>query len=154
MLDEERRSFVTSPVMIVLAGRNADLEPSIARGLGARVTDDATVEIVVSEWQWPNAVAALRRTGAAAVTFARPGDYVSYQMKGTAEVRPAMPADTAMADGYLEAIGRTLVELGLPPAVIAPWFVGRGPVVVRLRIEEIYVQTPGRMAGHALGALS
>ncbi|WP_181704893.1 hypothetical protein [Chthonobacter rhizosphaerae] len=154
MLDEERRSFVTSPVMIILAGRGADLQPSIGRGLGARVTGDDAVEIVVSEWQWPQAVADIRRTGAAAATFARPADYVSYQVKGAAAVRPAMPADTALADRYLEEIGRTLADLGLQPALVAPWFVGRGHVVVRLKILEIYVQTPGRTAGLALGGAS
>ncbi|MFC3225698.1 hypothetical protein ACFOGJ_00550 [Marinibaculum pumilum] len=151
-LDAERAAFVASPVMIVIGTCDAELRPEIGRGLGARIAADGIVEIVLSGWQWPATLDNLRRTGQAAATFARPSDYVAYQVKGSAALRPADAADLAHAERYMAAIDAELQGLGLPQAVIAPWLVCRDPAVLRLTPARVFVQTPGAQAGRPLDA--
>ncbi len=147
VLDAERRAFVAAPVMIVLGTRDRMLRPAIGRAVGARVVADDAIVLGVSAWQWPATVENLGANGMLAVTFARPEDYVSYQFKGRGTVREAVSGDVAAANRYIAAIGATLGGLGVPEAVMAPWFVTRDLVVVRFAVEEAFVQTPGPTAG-------
>lgn len=95
ILDDERRAFLVSPVMIIVAGCGADLRPSTARALGARLGEGDVVELVASRWQWPTLVEDVARRGGVAVTFVRPNDYATYQAKGRGRVRAAGPDDLA-----------------------------------------------------------
>ncbi len=103
-IDEALARFVTSPVMIMIGTRNGDKRPAIARGVGARLVDDTPLGIAVSAWQWPDTVANMRGNGRTAVTFARPADYVSYQITGMVSVREALPADLALVRDYCTAV--------------------------------------------------
>lgn len=150
ILDEERRAFFVSPVMIVVAACGAELRPSIARALGARLGDGDVVEIVVSRWQWPMLVDDVARRGDIAVTFVRPSDYVTYQAKGRGRVRAAAPDDLALAERYVGTVSATLSSLGVPASVMAPWLVPRDLVVITVAFEAVYVQTPGATAGSRL----
>jgi len=129
------------------------LLPQIARAVGA-IVDSAKsrIDLVVSGWQWPDTIANIRQNGRLSVTFARPSDYVSYQVKGRAAVKPASAAHRARAESYIGAMTATLVGNGLDRAVISPWLVDREPMVLRLAAEMIFVQTPGDKAGQMLGA--
>jgi hypothetical protein len=150
ILDDERRAFLVSPVMIVVAGCGADLRPSIARALGARLGAGDEVELVVSRWQWPTLVDDVAERGGVAVTFVRPNDYVTYQVKGRGRVRAAGPDDFALVERYVATVSATLSALGVPAPVMAPWLVPRDLVVIAVSVEEIYVQTPGAAAGSRL----
>lgn len=150
ILDEERRAFLVSPVMIVVASGGADLRPSIARALGARLGDGDVVELVVSRWQWPTLVDDVAQRGEVAATFVRPSDYVTYQAKGRGRVRAADPDDLALAERYVATVSATLSVLGVPASVMAPWLVPRDLVVITVAVEVVYVQTPGAAAGSRL----
>lgn len=150
ILDEERRAFFVSPVMIVVASCDADLRPSLGRAMGARLGHGDVVELVVSRWQWPALIDDIEHHGEVAVTFVRPSDYVAYQVKGRGRWRPAEPEDVALADRYIATVSVTLEELGVPAAVMAPWLTPREAVVVSVAIDAIYVQTPGATAGSRL----
>lgn len=149
-LDTELAAFVTSPVMIIIGTRDRDNRPEVGRGVGAKVTAGGAVEIVVSGWQWAGTVDNLRNGSAAAVTFARPSDYVTYQLKGPAALRSADTADLTLAEGYLAAIRTTLEGLGLPPAVVAQWCTSRDAAVIRIAVADLFEQTPGPRAGRRL----
>jgi hypothetical protein len=47
-----------------------------------------------------------------------------------------------------------LASLGVPRHLIAPWLTARDARVARLAVSEIYVQTPGPLAGMLAGARS
>jgi hypothetical protein len=154
-LDAELASFLASPVMIIIGTGDDDNRPDIARAVGARVaSDDGVVSIVLSAWQWPRTVANLRANGRAAVTFARPSDYVSYQIKGRATVHPASQDDRVNSSRYLADIRQVLAELGLEPRLVAPWLIERDLLAVTVEVASVYVQTPGPKAGRQVAMSS
>jgi hypothetical protein len=106
---------------------------------------------MVSAWQWPETVANARAHGRIAATFARPSDYVTYQVKGRVDlVAPPAPALHACALRYAARIAEALAELGQPSDRTAPWRSERDLVALRVRPEQVFVQTPGARAGSLL----
>jgi hypothetical protein len=154
VINAEFASFMESAVMIIVGTCDDALRPQIARAVGV-IVDRATggLDLIVSDWQWPETIANVRRNGRLAVTFARPSDYVSYQVKGRATVIPASAAHLACAARYVEAMTATLVGNGLDARVTVPWLVDREPAALRLAAEMIFVQTPGDKAGQRLEPL-
>lgn len=150
-IDAELAAFLESPVMIFL-GTGADGVPEIGRGLGALVEEGGeALHVMVSAWQWPETVANARAHGRITATFARPSDYVSYQVKGRVDlVAPPTPALHACALRYAARIAEALAELGQPPERTAPWRSDRDLFAIRIRPEQVFVQTPGSRAGSLL----
>lgn len=148
MLDAELAAFIESPVMQIVGTADAARRPGIARGVGAwRTNDRDTIELVLSAWQWPETVANIEANGRIAVTFSRPSDYVTYQIKGTATLRPANAAEIKRSAGYTVAIVSALMRNGLLPEIIAPWLTTSDAMVATIRLSSVYVQTPGAQAG-------
>jgi predicted pyridoxine 5'-phosphate oxidase superfamily flavin-nucleotide-binding protein len=120
MLDADLAAFIESPVMQIVGTADATRRPGIARGVGAwRARDPDTIDLVLSAWQWPETVANIEANGRIAVTFSRPSDYVTYQIKGTATLRPADDGEIERSAGYMVAIVSTLMRNGLLPEIIA-----------------------------------
>lgn len=150
-MDAELTAFLSSPVMIITGTCGDGNRPDIGRAVGASI-DGASgrIRLVLSSWQWPRTVVNLRTSGRVAVTFARPSDYVSYQVKGRATVHPADPSDLAQSDRYMAAIMEVLTGLGLDRRLALPWLSNREPVVINIDVDAVYVQTPGAKAGRQL----
>ena len=150
-IDAALATFLESPVMIIVGSCDDGLLPQVARAAGS-VVDRAKgrVDLIVSGWQWPQTIANVARNGQLAVTFARPADYVSYQLKGRAAIIPASAAHRQRAQYYIKAMTETFAGLGLDQAVAASWLVDLEPQVLRLAVETIFVQTPGEKAGSIL----
>ncbi|WP_084809130.1 hypothetical protein [Bradyrhizobium sp. NAS80.1] len=108
--------------------------------------------MILSSRLWAQTISNLDANGQAAVTFARPSDYVSYQLKGVARLRAAEDADLALSRRYRAGIVAVFSGLGLPSEFVQPWLIEEEPVVASLRVSEIYVQTPGPKAGTAVRA--
>jgi hypothetical protein len=151
-LDPALAAFMTSPVMIIIGSRDVSLQPAIGRGLGARIENEA-IEVVFSAWQWPATQANLRANGNAAITFSRPADYVTYQLKGRAVIRACVQSDLKCCERYSKDVTGVLRSLGLTPQLIAPLLSDRDLVVARMQVAEVYVQTPGPRAGEPLPAV-
>lgn len=149
VVDDELAEFVESAVMIIVGSVDAQGVPGIARGVGARVDRAADrLDLLVSAWQWPEAIAGISATGRLAATFTRPADYVSLQLKGAVEaVRPATTDEEARAAAYIAAVRAALVSLGLDSALARPWLTARALTTLRLRPEAAFIQTPGAQAG-------
>jgi hypothetical protein len=151
LIDAALAGFLESPVMIIVGSCDDGLLPQIARAAGSIVDRSlGRVDLIVSGWQWPQTITNVGRNGQLAVTFARPSDYVSYQLKGRAAVIPASAAHRQRAQHYIEAMVETFAGLGLDRAIAAPWLVDLEPQVLRLAVERIFVQTPGEKAGSIL----
>ncbi len=148
MIDEDLARFIESPVMQIIGTADTALRPEIGRGAGAWVSADRrSIHLVLSGWQWPATVINLRENGRAAVTFSRPADYVSYQIKGEATLRSAEPEEVERSGRYLVAMVSTLMRLGIAAEIIAPWLSNRNPLLVSIEASDIFLQTPGAKAG-------
>jgi hypothetical protein len=147
MIDVELAGFIEGQVMQVVGTAGASRKPEIGRGIGAWSDDLKTIELVVSAWQWPQTVANLRDNSRIALTLARPTDYVSYQIKGTATVREATAVEIERSSRYMVSIVSTLMRLGMTPEMIAPWLTNREPVLAIIEPTSVFVQTPGAKAG-------
>lgn len=150
-LDQDLANFMSSPVMIILGTTNDALQSEIGRAVAALVhPKEGKVELVLSAWQWPGTMSNVRANGRLSVTFARPSDYVSYQVKGRASVVPATDEHLARAAAYIDAVGTVLEELGLERDISAPWLFHRDLAALSLSVESVFVQTPGAKAGQML----
>jgi hypothetical protein len=150
-LSEVIKRFVVSPVMIIVGTRDEANRPSIGRAVGARIVDDENIELFFSAWQWPETRSNLAANGQAAITFSRPSDYVSYQLKGTACLRPAEERDMEESRRYQAEIYAVFNGLGQPAELVTPFIADRDLTVACLLVKEAYVQTPGPKAGTAAG---
>ncbi|NKN37554.1 hypothetical protein HFC70_14470 [Agrobacterium sp. a22-2] len=151
MFQEEIAHFVQSPVMQIIGTADDQRRPEIGRGAGGWVSmERGIVEMVVSAWQWPGTITNLRQNGRVAVTFSRPSDYESYQIKGDAILRPANAEEIERSSRYLVDIVSTLMRLGLSAEIISPWLSNRDPMLIAIQVSSIFVQTPGAKAGTRL----
>lgn len=152
-IENELANFLASPVMIIIGTSDTHGQSEIGRGAGAKVdADSGVIDLLFSGWQWPATVENLRANPRIAVTFARPNDYVSYQVKGRAALRDAGAEDIAISERYLTDMANVLVGLGMTRELVAPWLANREAVVARIHVDEIFVQTPGTEAGQKLGS--
>ena len=149
-LSAETSRFLVSPVTIVIASSDSERRPTVGRGLGIRVGSPTHLDVIFSRWQWPRVAADLAQTRRLAVTCARPSDYVTYQVKGNADLRAAHADDVAHATRYCQEIRAVLAGLGVAPSAVAQWTAIKDLAVAMLEVTEAYVQTPGPKAGTAL----
>jgi hypothetical protein len=151
-LDDRLLDFFNRPLMCIIAVADETGRPSAGRGVGFHLQENReTIDVIFSAWQWPRLEFCIRQTGRIAATFVSPSDYVSFQLKGAAGMRGTEPPDLDRADRFMTAATDELESLGVPRHLIAPWLTAREARVVRLVISEIYVQTPGPLAGMLAG---
>lgn len=149
-LPPEITAFLAEPVTLILATCGAGFCPDIARGVGVAVRD-GVVDVVVSRWQWPGAVANLDANGALALTASDPRSYRTFQLKGRAGLHPAGPADKALAERYRRRMLDLFASLSMAEDFAGKWLSLRDLVVARLWVAECFVQTPGPQAGRRVG---
>ncbi len=148
----ELARFITGPVLMTIATRDAANRPLIARGSGGHVSPDlARVDVAVSARLWPETIAHVRENGMFTVTFVQPADYRAFQVKGRAEVRPATPEDEARAEAYVAGTEALLTGLGVPLDLIRHWLTAREIAIVALTVDRVFEQTPGPRAGAVVG---
>lgn len=149
-LTEEIVGLLTSPVMIIMGTSDGQNWPAIGRGLGIARAGPDTIDVAFSGHHWAETAANIERQGCMAVTGARPSDYVSYQVKGPATLRPVDNRMAQVAANYRADIRLVLTDLGVPDHMIEHWTADRDLVVARLTVREAYIQTPGPRAGSVL----
>lgn len=148
MVDEKLRAFIESPVMQVLGSVGSDHRCSIGRGSGARFdAASGLLEIAISAWQWPQTIVDLRVRPAISATFMSPLDYTCFQLKGRALLRAAAKRDVELARRYIAATYEMMTSIGMPPNSSRAFFSDRELWVASMRVEEVFVQTPGLQAG-------
>jgi hypothetical protein len=152
MVREELAVFLEEPVMMVVSACDAAHTPSIARALGARFQPEGgLVEIAVSRAQWPEVVRNAVPGSPIALTFCRPSDYRSYQVKGLVEAAgPASRDEQARAALYRDEMAAVLMGLGVERHQIDHWLPAGDLVTIRFRAEDAFAQTPGPDAGARL----
>lgn len=153
MIDDELAKFIQSEVMIIAASRDNAMRATIARFVGARcLPGSGLVDSFVSRAQWPGLPQNLTSGGPLAVTFCRPQDYLTYQLKAQARTAtPASDEETAFARHYIARMTAYLQRLGVPPRQCAAWFCDQDLLRIRCEPVAVFQQTPGPAAGSPLG---
>ena len=153
VLAPELVTFLASEESVLIGTRDESLFPESARCVGVRVEPGACeVTVFVPMATGEPTVANLAANGRAAISVTRPRDHRSFQLKGPAlEVRAARPDERAIVERYRVALAQELGMLGLPPRLT--FRVSHWPChAVRVRVESMFVQTPGPGAGARLDA--
>ncbi|WP_138468584.1 pyridoxamine 5'-phosphate oxidase family protein [Poseidonocella sp. HB161398] len=151
-IDDDLIDFFGQPLMCIIAAADSAGRPAAGRGIGFELLGDReTIDVIFSGWQWPEIARGIEETGRMAATFVSPSDYVSFQLKGMARMRATLDADLVRSEAFMAAATAELAGLGVAPHMILPWLTARGACVARLAVSEIYVQTPGPLAGMRAG---
>lgn len=145
-IDHELQRFIEGPVMLILGSVGAGGRTTIGRASGAQV-QGSVVRLLVSHWQWPDTVANLLANPRIALTAACPATYASFQLKGQATLMLAGEGALALADGYIDRTYRLMTSLGIPTTSDSAWFSNRELWEVQLTPTDVFVQTPGPLAG-------
>ena len=146
--------FVQAGLSISISSCNERLVPSIAKGVGCRVSagrDRVTVLMFASRGE--EVLRDLRRGAPIAVCFSRPSTHQTVQLKGPrASVEAAGPHDVALARRCLDLLIEDLVPLGLPRRMLDTFFWQDPAELVALSFaaEGAFAQTPGPKAGRAI----
>lgn len=149
MLDSEVGQFIEGQVMILVATRDDGHRPMIGRGSGARFDrPSGLVNVLVSQSQWPLAVAQAVSGRPIATTFVQPDSYRSYQIKGT--ILDSQPADEAAAAWGCHYVQRQLCLmdlLGVTRLQLSSTLSDRNLWHITFRPTDVFEQTPGPGAG-------
>lgn len=149
LLDDRLKSFLHSPIMVIVATRDSHLKPAIARAAGARVRDDHLFDVFISRSQWPVSIEhLLAEYTPVAVTCASPANYETYQIKGHAlSVTPTDDEDRKIAEGAISAAISLFSSMGVPRSLADQWLTLEGLWRITIRAEAVFLQTPGPGAG-------
>lgn len=155
LLDDELAAFMQQDgISLTLGSCSADLQPSVGRAAGCRVSPDrSTVNIFVSQVQLAPVLAHVRETGRIAAVFSSPATHRTLQLKGRdARIGPFAPEDLAVVHRYRETFIAGLGPLGYPRPLIRTLLAFPDEDLVTLSFTplEAYSQTPGPNAGRAL----
>ena len=153
MISDDVLAFLRGGKSLVIGTRDKELLSECARGVGLRASGDRQhVSVFLAEPSSQRTLANLRDNGRIAIGLSHPPDHRSLQLKGrvTALV-PATDEELSFVKGYVAELAAVLDVVGVPARIIHR--VNYLPCVkAEVRVEEIYLQTPGPDAGSALGA--
>jgi hypothetical protein len=148
MIDPQLAAFLEEGVGIHVGTRDAQLRPGGVRGLAARVEQGGRALVVyVSQAGGARIQRDLDDNGQIAVTFGRPVDERSCQVKGTVvEFWEAAEGERVVVMAQWDGFMRQLEAIGIPRAVAAGW-VTWPALGIRFKVTALFEQTPGPQAG-------
>ena len=151
ILTDEVCDFLTSAVSILLASRNSELIPSVARAAGCRVLreEPARLRIVISAAQAGVLLDDVRACGMIAATFTLPKTHRTLQLKGSdARITSIGDEDRTIAAAYRTAFAAVIWPLGFQDRFAQAFLAPVGDeVVIEFTAAEGFQQTPGPAAG-------
>jgi hypothetical protein len=145
--------LMNRPVIAYAGTRDAALVPGAHFAWGLRAFDDEHMDVLVPEPFLGSLRANLAENGHFTVTFTEGQTHESYQAKGrTTEVRDAADEDRAFQREWSEKLVKLMGSLGYPAHWLAVFerLPALPATLVRFRVENVFEQTPGPMAGRAL----
>ncbi|MFP5392179.1 MAG: hypothetical protein ACLGI6_11650 [Gammaproteobacteria bacterium] len=154
VIDTSHAGFITRGVSISISSCGAERVPSIARGLGCRVSPDRhTVTVLVSKKQADEVLRHVRERAVIAVSFSEPVQQRALQLKGQdASTANATPADLQLALRYRDSYAQQLRLLGMEARLIETLLACAAPDLASITFSptQAFAQTPGPNAGQAL----
>lgn len=153
-LPEEIAAFVQGGISMTLASRDERLVPSLAKGVGCRVSErrDAVTMLVFAE-PAGRLLKDIAQCHQVAAVFSQPTTNRTLQIKGRdVRIAPAGPADLALVRRYLALFAEELRPLGWDATFVHGvfWHEGGGLTALHFTPEGAFQQTPGPGAGAAL----
>jgi hypothetical protein len=154
LIDTSHAAFITRGISISVSSCGADLMPSVARGIGCRVSKDRhSVSVLVSKIQAAELLAHVRERGVIAVAFSEPATHRTIQLKGVdAGVVDASADDVLQAALYCDSFTHELSHLGFDARVVRTLLACVPHDMARITFtpNAAFSQTPGPHAGQAL----
>jgi hypothetical protein len=152
-LSEELAEFVEGGLSMLVGTRDAALRPKVERAVGAFVSADRqAITVYLNQALAAQSVANLHENGCVALTLSRPYDHRSLQIKGRMlSLREGTEEDRAMQERWLAGFVEHLYIVGLPRSVVRTLKVFPS-IAVTMRIDDLFVQTPGPGAGRRFEA--
>ena len=149
ILTDDICETLTGGVSIVLASRNAALQPSIARAAACRVIDRARLRIVVSVAHAGGLLDDVRESGMISATFSVPKTHRAMQFKGNdARIEPIVAEDRRAMESYLPAFAASIDPLGFREPFVRAFLASpHDEVAIEFTPAEAFQQTPGPAAG-------
>lgn len=151
LMSDELAAFLESGLSITVGTRDGELNPDSARAWAVRI--DADRAHLTAFLHTQSATAILRNLAAhpeVALAFDRPIDNRACQVKGLfASSRRARPGERPEVERQVDGFLAQLETLGIPRVMTAGWKVWPC-VAVRLRVTQLFEQTPGPGAGEPL----
>jgi len=151
LVSRDLAEFVGAGVATVVATRDEELRPEIARAWGSEVSaDGASVTLCVPASRGSKTLTNLDANGAISATFVLPTTYRAVQLKGTVlDVCEPTPEQLARFEEHVAAFIDQAEQIGITPkqvhALVEPAY-----VAVTFSVRELYDQTPGPSAGSRL----
>ena len=154
-------SILSDPLIRILEGtatslwlcnRDAHKVPDVTRLMGVRVEPDRQHVVgYVSQADGEDLIHNLRVTPQLTLLTALVHTYESYQFKGVYTGQWACSAEeVAYQRAYVEGFARASIPYNLPGEKITQAFFRQPALAVRMRIEEIYEQTPRKGTGERI----
>lgn len=151
VIPEELADFLASGLSISIGTRDAALAPEGTRGWAVTVDGDRThLTAYLTAKTAGSILRNLEANKQIAICFDRPSDSRACQLKGEfVEGRRARPAERAEIERQVSGFFADLELIGVPRAVFSGWL--RWPAIaVRMRVTDVFHQTPGPGAGERL----
>jgi hypothetical protein len=151
MIDRELAAFLEEGLVVHLGTRNARLEPNGARVTAVAVDADGShVTAYVPKVAAGRILRDLDDNGLAALVFVRPTDDRACQVKGVlAGSRPATRRERAALSSQWDRAREGLARVGVPRVLSDAWTIWPS-VALRVRVTDLFNQTPGPGAGGPL----
>jgi hypothetical protein len=152
MLDRSLTEFLELGLAIHIGTRNERMEPNGCRVTALRVEDQGTHLIAYLPKAATQAVVQdLQTNGQAAISVARPADDRAVQVKGVfVSLRDAEPSEESFVMAQWDALKKQLDMIGFNASTSTTSWSIWPCVAVKIRVTNIYSQTPGPDAGAVL----
>lgn len=154
-IPEDLVPFVESGVSILVGTRDAGSRPYAMRAVGVKIHEGRrALTVYIPDVPGARSLANLRATKRIALTFTRPLDHRSIQVKGVVTaMRAASEEERSFLESYLEAWGEHVELVGLP-RVLGSRLTYWPATAVDVDLDAIFQQTPGPSAGARLVSAS
>lgn len=153
MLGVDVAAFVESPVMMVVSTRDDAHRAYIARGSGARFDrQTGSIDVLICQSQWSDVARNAVKGAPIAVTFVRPNDYRTFQVKGPIQdVAPASAEEQRRGSAYVACMLDVMGALGVTRLQLSHTLTDADLIRIRFLPVDLFAQTPGPGAGARVG---
>ena len=151
MIPDDQVRFLNGPLIILIGTRDRRLRPHMSWATAVRAEPrEDVIAFVLPDAQSEPILADLADNGRIAMTVSEPKSHETYQFKGRfLDRRPAGPEERARHEIHVAKVVARLNEVHMPGHSFERFALWPGSLV-RFRVEDIFIQTPGPDAGKRL----
>jgi hypothetical protein len=151
LISDELAAYLESGVSVTVGTRDDQLNTDSARAWAVRVDDDRIhLTAFLYAKAAPPILGSLKAHPEIALAFDRPTDNRACQLKGLyVSSRRARPGERGEVERQADAFLAELEQLGIPRTMTSGWAFWPA-VAVRLRVTQLFEQTPGPGAGEPM----